>query len=58
MWLGYLNGQRYLNFLVYDLPALLVNIPLNERRDMIWQQDGAPPHNSGIVVNYFLDALV
>lgn len=49
---GYLNGQRYLNILENELPALLDDIPLNERRDMIWQQDGAPPHNNGIVANY------
>lgn len=53
---GTLTGQRYLHFLQNVLPDLMEDIPLNERRDIIWQQDGAPPHNAQIVTNY-LNAL-
>lgn len=44
-----LNSAIYNNFLIHDLPDLLENVPLNTRQNMVYQQDGAPPHNSRIV---------
>lgn len=41
-----LNGDNYANFLSQHLPELLENIPLNIRREMWFQHDGAPPHYS------------
>lgn len=49
---GVLNGEVYLNFLVNHLPGLLENVPLQLRRNMFLQQDGAPPHNCRIVFDY------
>jgi len=34
----------YLHFLEDELPALLEDIPLHNRWEMLLQQDGAPPH--------------
>lgn len=51
LYLGNLNGERYLHFLQNDLPVLLNNLPV--QLDTMWfHQDGAGPHNSNIVVNY------
>jgi len=44
-----LNSIMYNNFLIHDLPELLEDIPLNIRQNIMYQQDGAPPHNSRIV---------
>lgn len=41
-----LNGQRYLELITE------VNNNLNENIEIIWQQDGAPPHNVAPVTNY------
>jgi len=41
-----LNGATYNNFLINDLPELMENVPLNVRQHMMYQQDGAPSHNS------------
>lgn len=41
-----LNGTNYANFLSDDLPDLLEDVTLELRRDMMFQQDGAPPHFS------------
>lgn len=41
--------MKYLNFLSNELPILLERVPLNLRKEMWIQQDGAPPHNSCIV---------
>lgn len=49
---GNLNGTKYVNFLKHDLPILLENIPLKQRLDLIWQQDGAPAHNTLVVREY------
>lgn len=49
---GNLNGNKYLNFLKNDLPILMENIPLQQRNDLIWQQDGAPAHNTLVVRKY------
>lgn len=53
---GTLNGLRYLNFLQDELPQLMEDVPLDIRRSMIIQQDGAPPHNARIVTQYLEDA--
>jgi len=47
-----LNGNKYLDFLKNDLPILLENIPLQHRLNLIWQQDGAPAHNTLAVRAY------
>lgn len=47
-----LNGETYLMFLQNHLPCLLENVTLEVRRDMWFQQDGAPPHRSRYVVTY------
>lgn len=39
-----LNGERYVSFLENELPLLLEDIPLNSRRCLVYQHDGAPPH--------------
>lgn len=39
-----LSGPRYLNFLQNQIENLLEELPLEEYRHLIWQQDGAPPH--------------
>lgn len=39
-----LNGNTYLNFLRNELNSLMDSVPLSTRRDMWFQQDGAPPH--------------
>lgn len=49
---GTLNSQRYLQFIREELGEYLENVPLETRREMYFQQDGAPPHNAGIVSNY------
>lgn len=49
---GTLTGERYLLFLQNELPELLEDIPLLERAEMMWQQDGAPPHNCGRVTEF------
>ncbi|KAL4126443.1 hypothetical protein QTP88_010665 [Uroleucon formosanum] len=40
------GGNAYLNFLQNELSVLLKDIPLDVRRRMIHQHDGAPPHFS------------
>lgn len=44
-----LNSAMYNSFLRDNLPELLENVPLNIRQNMMFQQDGAPPHTSHIV---------
>lgn len=39
-----LNGETYLNFLINVLPLFLEDIPLDIRRNMIFQHDGCPAH--------------
>ena len=41
-----LTGDTYNAFLQHTLPLLLENVPLNVRRRMWFQQDGAPSHYS------------
>jgi len=47
-----LNGASYLEFLAENLPEFLEEIPLFDRNRIIFQQDGAGPHNARIVTNY------
>lgn len=54
---GTLTGERYLQFLRESLPELLEEVPLNLRNSLIFQQDGAPPHNSHIVTNFLNEYL-
>jgi hypothetical protein len=51
---GCLTGVRYRQLLENVLIPALEDIPLNTREQLIYQQDGAPPHNSG-TVRTFLD---
>jgi len=39
---GTLNGKRYLDFLINQLPLLLENVPFATRENMYFQQDNAP----------------
>jgi hypothetical protein len=39
-----LTTDNYLNFLTNELPLLVEEVPLETRRAIIFQQDGAPPH--------------
>lgn len=50
-----LNGELYLDILENQIPPLLENIPLEIRRDMWFQQDGAPAHRR-LLVRRFLNA--
>lgn len=49
---GSLNGEKYLNLLTNDVENYLDNLPLRQYNEIIWHQDGAPPHNVLPVVNY------
>lgn len=50
-----LNGETYHHFLQNELPALLEDVPLHVRAEIIFQHDGAPAHFSRQVRD-FLDA--
>lgn len=43
---GALNGARYMNWLENEIEIHLEDIPLNDYMNIIWQQDGAPVHNT------------
>lgn len=45
---GNLNGEKYRNFLLNDLPTLLENLTLEERQNMWFQHDGCPAHYSAV----------
>lgn len=47
-----LTGEVYLQFLTDTLPILLEDVPLNIRRDMWFQHDGAPAHSAHEVINH------
>jgi len=49
---GSLSGERYLHFLENDIENLLDYLPLRQYNELIWQQDGAPPHNVVPVRNF------
>lgn len=53
---GTLTGAKYLEFLRNVLPGLMEDVPLNIRRNLIFQQDGAPAHNS-LIVRQHLDGV-
>ena len=48
----HLTGTVYLQYLNTTLPVLLEDVPLNIRRDMWVQQDGAPAHFTAQVREY------
>jgi len=52
---GSLNGQRYLYFLQNEIENILDELPLETYRTLIWQQDGAPPHNIRPVLDFLND---
>lgn len=41
---GNLTGEKYLDFLQHNLPQLLDELTQQQREDLIFQHDGAPPH--------------
>lgn len=41
---GNLTGEKYLDFLQHNLPQLLDQLSQQQREDLIFQHDGAPPH--------------
>jgi hypothetical protein len=47
-----LTGDIYANVLQYELPAFFETLPLQLRRQMNYQYDGAPPHFSLFVRQY------
>lgn len=49
-----LTSEHYLNFLQNDLSGLMEDVPLQNRVNMWFQQDGAPPH-FGINVRTYLN---
>lgn len=49
---GTLTGQRYLEFLQNQIWQEIQEIPLAQYRLLYFQQDGAPPHNSRVVMDY------
>lgn len=50
---GRLDGESYLNYLRTEIEDLLDNeIPVGRRFEVVWQQDGAPPHNTNLVRQY------
>jgi hypothetical protein len=47
-----LTGDIYLTFLKETLPELLEVVPLEVRREMWFQHDGAPAHFTNVVRQY------
>ena len=47
-----LTGDIYTNLLQHELPAILENVPIQTRRQMCYQHDGASPHFSQVVRQY------
>jgi hypothetical protein len=52
IYLQRLTGDIYANVLQDELPALLENVPLQTRRQMCYQHDGAQPHCCQVVRQY------
>jgi len=52
IFLQNVTGDIYANILQDELPAFLENVPLQTRREMYYQHDGAPPHFSQVVRKY------
>lgn len=49
---GSLTAERYLGFLENEIEDILEELPLNELRGIIWQQDGAPCHCTRAVTDF------
>lgn len=49
---GTLTGNRYLHLLQNEVENLLENIPIQQYNNLVWHQDGAPPHNVAPVTQY------
>lgn len=49
---GSLTGERYLQFLTQEIEVLLEMLPIRQYFQIIWHQDGAPPHNVRPVVHF------
>lgn len=47
-----LTSGAYLELLENNLPDFLEEVPLSEREEIIFQQDGAGPHNARIVTTF------
>lgn len=47
-----LTGAAYKEFLRDNLPEFLEEVPLLQRNKIIFQQDGAGPHNARVVTNF------
>lgn len=47
-----LRGEKYVNFLDTTFDIFFNEIPPNEQRSAIFQQDGAPPHNVRAATDY------
>lgn len=52
---GYLTAARYLNFLRNEISEFLEQLPLQDYINIVWQQDGAPPHFSRDIGDYLED---
>lgn len=52
---GTLSGERYLQFLQNEIWDEVAELPLAQFRNLYFQQDGAPPHNSRIVLNHLTE---
>ena len=49
---GGLTGDRYYQFLTEEIENFLDELPLNILNRSIWQQDGAPAHNTANVTHF------
>ena len=49
---AHLTGERYLNLLQNNIENLLEDLPVGHYNRLIWQQDGAPSHNTMPITNY------
>lgn len=49
---GTLTSERYLHYLLTAIEDKLDDLPLAVLQSMWYQQDGAPPHNANVVINY------
>ena len=51
----HLNGERYFDILTNRIAQFIRALPPEVTETMYFQQDGAPAHNSRIVLNYLED---
>lgn len=49
---GGLTGERYFQFLREPIEEMIDDLPINVLRNIVWQQDGAPPHTIVAVRNF------